>query len=87
MVKGRITSWFLVDLENFVSTLAVVCDVLEEVEMLLLAVCRDSQTIEQQTLFEVNVFDGISVDPVFALTKTASSYEGQVVCIDVQVTD
>ena len=73
MVKGRITSWFLVDLEDFVSTLAVVCGVLEEVEMLLLAVCRDCQTIEQQTLFEVNVFDCISVDPVFALTKTASS--------------
>jgi hypothetical protein len=73
---------FLVRAQKFVSALAVICDVLKEMEMLLLAVGSDCQTIEQHALPEVNVLDGVSIDSVFALTKPASRYEDQSLVVD-----
>jgi hypothetical protein len=71
-----------VHVQELVKPLTAVCHVLKEVELLLVAVCDDRQSIEQQALFELNVVNCAAIDFVLAQPKEAFGDECQMVIAD-----
>ena len=73
---------FLQDLE---SAAAAICDILEEVELLLFATRPNDQPIEENPLFKLDIFNRAALNPMIAHAEHSLRYKHQIVIIDLQI--
>jgi len=76
-----------VDLQDLVSATAAICNVFEEVELLLLSPRANDQPIEEKSLFELNIFNRASLNLVIARTEHSLRHKHQTFVINLKITD
>ena len=75
------------DLQEFIRAAAVICNVFEEIELLLLSPGANDQPIEEKPLLELNIFNRASLNLMITPTKHSFRDKHQTVVIDLKVTN
>ena len=76
----------LVYLQQLVSAAAAICDVLEEVKLLLFPARPNDQPIKQRSFLEMYILNRVSLNPINAQAEHSLRHKHQTVIIDLQIT-
>ena len=80
-------SFLLVDLQDLVSPAAAICDVFEEVELLLFSAGANDQPIKQKPLTKLNIFNRASLNLMIAQAEHPLRHKHQTIVIDLKITN